>query len=862
MKKSPSLLILGFACAVLFPAASALAADCNGLALTQNSAAALSELPLSGPVPASFETIAYGLDAEAEIAEPLLEASPPRVPFYLPDPMTGGAVAVSLTGPGMRCELGMLRIEPLAAAPGKIAGAMTIFRQSATAFEAAFGLSRSASGRIEGWVSDVPPAAMRIIEMSNMVEEITAELGDDPLANAIVARIEQVIGASQPPALDFAHVRPRGDILVAQAFFGAPLLYAPGVQCPENAAQLSGEMDASFQAWAYADANPRAMAAAGLVLSAPGIIVRHVGAAAAGAALTEAAGPTIAGAVIAEPALFAGAITAGAAIPMLNLVRNDIMSKVLLRDIDVVLPKLSRTLIYEDAETLEELTGALLSADVRVRSRGGDIRGAILSLATGFGKLGPYEAWIGVVADQAVAWESGGVFSTEMLSIQPRACSVEVYGSDYIRARVVPPGWPETTGWVRNASITMLDAQRYRAVDVGTSWIVAELVVGRFGDATGYGRAAVDVLELSMNVEPARRQVEPGDSVEVEVTFRNSSRQNPDSDFRIEAGQLSSIVATGANSYRIVTGRTGQSFPLRIRFEPLELTGLMTRPNAPERHAIVTLTADTLAIGVAPFCLEAGETHRFTVPAAWDGDPVRFQADRGHIDATGLYTAPETARGETATVFAMAGAQEASRGFRIGGCTCFWDVTVGGRPYSGYYAYYPVMLGNSIDRDGDGVLALVPLVDGVPGQNDQPIVSEVALQALMINYPRDEAGPGISMTFDPPIRIGVGETKGQGSITSEAAPGIRTDLGRVLTADNIVGTYWLYPDYVDVNLQGEFSRSEDGKQVESRIVTIRARARAGFAPYSACEGPDAPRPGGWLTDAIPLGLPQLPQINR
>ena len=119
------------------------------------------------------------------------------------------------------------------------------------------------------------------------------------------------------------------------------------------------------------------------------------------------------------------------------------------------------------------------------------------------------------------------------------------------------------------------------------------------------------------------------------------------------------------------------------------------------------------------------------------------------------------------------------------------------------------------------------------------------------------------MTFDPPLGSGAGEAIVRGTLSSERQPGLRTDLERLLTANRLKATYLRDSDYIDFQLSGLFHQHNDGRIVDSQQVSIKTRARAGYAAYSACEGRDAPLPGGWMSDAFPQGaLPQLPQVNR
>lgn len=844
-----------------------LAQECDGLTLTQSTVDPLMALPLVGPIPQGFESVVFQFEDDLIVDQPLEEGQPPRAPVNPLTSMEGGAAHVWLRGNGKVCDLGEIALGPLTPAPGALSAMLAQSRAQASAFETAFGLTRSPSGRIEGWSSTLPSGIQTIIALQQTAEELVAMLGDDPVANAIAAQTVRAVGLSgPPPVLRMAQATPAQSVRVAQAVFGSDFLSgSASMQCPTTADQLATEVDNAFQAWAYSEANQNGMTAAGFIISTPGLVVAIAGEAAATAGLTAVAGTTVSAFVATNATLIAGSMTAGAAIPMLNLVRNDVLSKHLMRDIDLIHPDLTATQFLEDAPTTAELTGAMTNAEITATSRGGDLRGAVVSILTGFGQLGAFESVYGALLGLAVSADEAAHGPDPTISLAPRKCVLDAFGHQYFETRIVPPGWDNGGGWTSAPPVQLITHAIYRAVDVGEAYLYVGLRPGVFGDSTTHALVRLEVLEVYLTVNPADQYVAPGDAVGIEVSVHNSAHPDQSVNFSVRSGVIESVGVHGGRNHVIYTLPEPGFLPAIIAFEPTRMTGLMTRPTARDRTVLATIRPERLSLSRPPFCLEAGEDHQFGSFVSTGDDDAwpAWITDFGGIDQIGLYTAPTNARGETATVTATLGDLEASVSFRVGACTCFWDVSVGGQEYSGYYAYFPVLLDQSMDRDGDGVLELYPLVDGRPGEDDEPTVREVALQALMINYPRDTGGPAISITFAPPWTPGAGYvSSARGSMSAETTAGIRTDLTRSLSARGIVGSYQYGRDFVDVDLAGQFQSFSNGNLVDSQFVTIKARARAGFASYSACEGPHAPLPGGWFVDALPQGLPQLPQINR
>lgn len=865
-------LIIGVFVAALPVAASA--SGCHGVALADAPIAPFAELALTGDIPDQFNEIVYDFGDELVVYSTVGPDLLPAAPVYLPDPMVGGTITARLAGTDAACDLGSLQLEPLPPAPGTLATLAAQSSEQARAFEAAFGLSRSPSGRLEGSVSDLPAAVQAILLFQEDLDALFSELDDDPYSNAVLAQISAVAALPAPPVLEFSQA-PAEATRVAQAWFGAEMYAGTGgiQSCPVTGLELAREIDNGFQAWAYATANSEMFARAGDASGFAGTaIAAYEVAAKSQRAITLAnsvsgvAGTT----ALAGRAAFAGKlgliVAAGAAVPTLNMARNDVLSKMLLIDMEPLDPQLTRTVFYEDAATAAELAGRLTAVNVVASSRGGDIRSSFISVLTSLPLLKGTEYLYGKGAGLVVDSETAlGMKDNEVfLSIERRECTVNIEGPNNVVTRIVPPGYPDTAGWMSNPPVRLVDPSSYRAVDVGKAQLMVSTVAGRFGANNHTALVPLEVLELQLSVNPDDQVIQPGDVADVSVTVRNSSDPLARVSSTVLSGAVSNIATSNGLDFVISSQITPDTFPIVVKFEPTIKRGLMLRPNAPDRFVAATIQTERLSISAPPFCLEAGQDNQFTAAISPGEDSVwpAWSTDYGSIDQKGLYTAPADARGQRATVTAYLEEFEASVSFQVGACTCFWDVEVGGRQYSGYYAFFPILFDPAFDRDGDGVINPGPLISQPTVPGHQPIASEIGLQSLMINYPREEAGPAISLMFDPPLGLGHGESNGVGSITSEVGEGIRTDLTRTLRADNVSGTYWLNREYVDVLLRGDFSRSENGQVVESRVVLIRARARAGYAQYSACAGPDAPLPGGWLTDALPAGLPQLPMIER
>ncbi|WP_188915830.1 hypothetical protein, partial [Salinarimonas ramus] len=435
-----------------------------------------------------------------------------------------------------------------------------------------------------------------------------------------------------------------------------------------------------------------------------------------------------------------------------------------------------------------------------------------------------------------------------------------------------------------NAPFVRSGALGYRARATGEATLYVSSEPSFFGHVFAAELVRLSVEPIRVSVSPGSSTVAPGERVRLWASVTGA--EDPTLDWVLEGGAADlSPIGTQAPSVDVTTGVTEASYPVRLRATPRTRTGLRGLPDAPARDGFGVIETALPRIAASPLCLEPGETHRFeaiwphaarTLTIFADGSvdagsaaalrPV-WAASAGRIDATGLYTAPD-ARGRDVTITladAAAPALTASRRIRIGNCTCFWEVSLGGQRFSGYWTYFPVVLDSRFDRGGDGVLDLFPMADNRFGPKDEPVTSELRLRTLLVNHPRSEPGPSLTLTFDPPIdgRRG-GTSRMSGGMSAETTPGLHTDLTRLYAFTGNIGAdavYVLGRDSVDMEIAAEFTRFADGEAVDRRLAVVRLRARAGYGPASACEGPDAPLPRLPIGDALP-SLPTLPRVDR
>ena len=575
-----------------------------------------------------------------------------------------------------------------------------------------------------------------------------------------------------------------------------------------------------------------------------------------------AAGITVAPPVTAATTTIGIMVTASMAVVAVNAARYDILSKVLLRDMSDLRLAVTRDIFHEDASTIAELSGTLTQVGVRARSRGGDIRATLVGIATSAPFLKGFEFFVGAGATASVEYDIANNGDDTVYSYPQRECVLDISGPKNVDTRIVSVDYPAAPGWDRPAPVQLITDANFRAVDVGRALLRVSTKPNRFGDNAVSGIHPLEVLEVYLTLDPVTQYVTPGDTAAISVRVHNSAHPNQRVNYTVVSGRIANMATRDGLYHVLTTLPETRSLPVILSFEPTILRGLMQRPTARDRSIIASIRPEQLTLSDPPFCLEAGADHAFTARYAGEATthPV-FTTDRGRIAQDGVFTAPANARGETATVTARHGDLQTRVSFRVGGCTCFWEMQARGGSFEGYYGYVPALLDQTIDRNGDGMINLFPMVDGIIGPDDEPTIAELGVKSVIVNYPREVAGPSISLVFDTPLRPGSGSVSAFGGMSTETAQGIRTDVSRTLSSDSVSVIYTAYDDFIDFRAFGTLSRSEDGRVVETQSLSLRGRVRAGISATSACEGPDAPLPGRWITDAF-SPLPSLPQINR
>jgi hypothetical protein len=783
------------------------------------------------------------------------------VPIFMPAPMVGGPVRLSLQGPGAACDLGDVVISALPAAPGTLRGMMDASRANARFFEATFGLSRSASGHLEGQVSALPPAVQSLLLWQDDLEIVVNHLAKDPLADALVAQMRRTgILPAAAPVLRRADLHLSRPVRLAQAGGLGTTGAVFEQQCPANADELAFEVEAAFQAWAYTEATAATMARASALIASGSFGISAIGLKAEIGALAVGTAAKPFAATVASTAGIG--ISVGMLVVTVDAARNDILSKVFLRDLSDLELSVTRSVFHEDASTVAELAGTLTGVGVRARSRGGDVRAALVSIAAAFPVLKGFEFFAGFGATKAIEYDIANRGNHAFFTFPLRECTLDISGPNNVVTRIVPRDFPASSGWDKPAPVQLIDHGSLRAVDVGQALLLVTTVPNRFGDNAVSGIQPLEVLEVYLTLDPTTQYITPGDAVGISVQVHNSAHPDQRVNYSVVSGQIADVATRDGREYVVFTHSDFTTLPVVLAFEPTVLRGLMQRATARDSTVFATIRPERLSLSNPPFCLEAGAEHVFTASYAQEAMTFpNLTADRGRIAQDGVYTAPAGARGETATVTAQLRNLETHVSFRIGGCTCFWEMQARGRSFEGYYGYVPVLLDQTIDRNNNGIIDLFPMVDGIIEPDEEPTIAELGVKSLMVNYPREVPGPGISIVFDNPLRSGSGRVLAHGGMTFETAPGIRTDMSRALSSDAVSVSYTAYEDFLDFRATGTFSSEEDGRVIESQFLSLRGRVRAGISAISACEGPEAPLPGRWLTDALP-SLPRLPQINR
>lgn len=839
--------------------------DCDRIQPMSGMVDPMVPLPLQAPLPTGIQAIGVDFGDGLTTSLPVTGGEAPLAPIFMPAPMVGGPVRLSLQGAGQgagaACDLGDVVISALPAAPGTLRGMLDASRANASFFEATFGLSRSASGHLEGQVSALPPAVQSLLLWQDDLEIVVNHLTEDPLANALVAQMRRTgILPAAAPALRRADLHLSRPVRMAQAGGLGTIGAIFEQQCPANADELALEVEAAFQAWAYTQATAATMNRASALIASGSFGISAIGLKAEIGALAAGSAATPIAATVATTAGIG--ISVGMLIVTVDAARNDILSKVLIRDMSDLELSVTRSVFHEDAATIAELTGTLTRVGVRARSRGGDVRAAMVSIATASPFLRGFEFFVGVGATKAVEYDIANNGNDTVYNYPVRECAIDISGPDNVVTRIVPLDYPASSGWDRPAPVLLITHANLQAVDVGRALLLVTTVPNRFGDNTVSGIQPLEVLEVYLTLDPATQYITPGDAAGISVKVHNSAHPAQRVNYSVVSGQIADVATPDGLDHVVFTQSDPATLPVLLAFEPTILRGLMQRATSRNRTIFAAIRPERLSLSNPPFCLEAGAEHVFTASYAHEAMTLpSLTTDRGRIAQDGVYTAPAGARGETATVTARLGDLETHVSFRIGGCTCFWEMQVRGQSFEGYYGYVPALLDQTIDRNNNGIIDLFPMVDGIIEADEDPTITELGVRSLIVNYPREVPGPGISIVFDNLLRLGSGRVLGHGGMTFETAPGIRTDMSRALSSDAVSVSYTAYEDFLDFRATGTFSSAQDGRVIETQFLSLRGRVRAGISATSACEGPDAPLPGRWLTDALP-SLPSLPQINR
>ena len=238
-----------FACIIAVTPAFAQDIACEQFVLTDQTADPMTPLPILTPVPDAVQVVGVDFGGGLTATLPVLVDEAPLTPIFLPAPLVGGSIRLSFEVGQVVCDLGEIAIAALPTAPGTLREMMASTQANARFFESVFGLTRSASGDLEGQVSALPPPVQSLLLWQEDLEKVFNLLADDPLANAVTAQMGRVgILPAPPPTLRRADLHLIRPVRLAQTgrlgLLGAT--YEP--QCPANADELANEVDDAFQA--------------------------------------------------------------------------------------------------------------------------------------------------------------------------------------------------------------------------------------------------------------------------------------------------------------------------------------------------------------------------------------------------------------------------------------------------------------------------------------------------------------------------------------------------------------------------------------------------------------------------------------